>query len=164
MKNNFTATLMEKKVINYFIQEAFLNKNYIELDHSFQQKGLVRGKPELWKNIYGSIRGQLRINPNDLEGYSITPSWVRNVFKEYRQSDYHDCWEPNGMNLESIPHLVKETTQHCTKEILAYSNDNCKTLHAIPCQGETKDFIRGYLKAVNAENIYRITIEKWLEQ
>lgn len=177
-KNNFKANPLEVKVLNYIIKETIAGKDFEDIDHSFVGYASIRGKADLWKNFMGQVRRQLRTNPNDIDGFSIVPIWVREVYQLYRQSDYHDCWQPGKVNLESLETLehdvLKVTPPEEPKRELAIQDirkEVCigfKTLEddmnykisIVPYTDKSKDFYVGYLKAKHAKKVYKITLEE----
>jgi hypothetical protein len=175
-RNSFRANPLEVKVLNYIIKETLAGKDFDEIDHSYVGYATVRGKADMWKGFMGQIRKQLQVNPNDIDGYSIVPIWVREVYQLYRQSDYHDCWQPGKMNLESVETLehdvikveppkpeVEPINQVLKDFYIGFKtledDANCK-ISIIPFKDKSKDFYVGYLKAKYAKKIYKITLEE----
>lgn len=172
---SYDANPLEIKVLNYIIKETLKGKTFDEIDTSFVGCTSVRGKAQLWQAIMGQIRKQLQLNPNDIDGFSVTPKWVRNVYQAYRQSDYHDCWQPGKINLESVENLEKDVIrvvepiieEHPIKEIkqvyIGYRTFEDKAnqkISIIPFMEKSEDFYKGYLKAKHAKEVFRITLEE----
>lgn len=152
---------MDKKVVNYLIYNLLQGNSFNDIDLGFLDDERVRGTRELWRTIYGTIKAQLSLNPNDIDGYSITPIWVRKIYQEYRQTDYHDCWSSEKVNLESVPNMIQDVI-HVKKPddtfVYFYSPNEGKTLHRLPHANESVDFIKGYLVGVNATHLYKVKI------
>ena len=168
MTSKFKANQLEIKVINYLINSILKKTPFDELDLSFLDNPSIRGTRELCRTIYGTIRAQLALNPNDIDGFSIIPLWVRKVYQAYRQTDYHDCWQPNAPNFESIPNMVKDiiSVQDPVEKVATrkygawyYSSDNGNTLHLFPFYNESDDFKKGFLSGVKAKKLFYMAME-----
>ena len=158
-----TISCLEIKATNFLIYNAIREVNLNDVDWSFVKS--VQGTLALWRTVYSSIRSQLKLNPNDVDGFSITPRWVRKIYQEYRNSDYHDMWNPKGTNLETVPNTIKDIISVNQEgnlhniELLAYSVEDNFTLHVISKKA-TGEYLRGYLDAVKADKVYKITLEE----
>lgn len=159
MKTSFEANPIETKVINYIIKELVSGRNARDLDYSFLDNISVRGTRHLWVTIVGSIKNQLALNPEDKDGFSVVPRWVRNVYVRYRNSVYHDCWVPGELNLETVPNRqeVEQETRlaYATVEDLAIGK-----ISLIPYTDKPPEFYSGYLKGVGAKKFYKVTLEE----
>lgn len=175
MRNkSFKANPLEKKVLNYIIKEVLKGKTFDEIDKSFVGYASVRGKAQLWQSIMGQIRKQIQLNPNDIDGFSITPLWVREIYQAYRQTDYHDCWNPGKVNLETVENLEKDiikviapptkrTPKPAAQVCIGFKtleDEASSKISIVPFEGKSKDFYKGYLKAKKAKKVFRITLEE----
>lgn len=164
MRNEFRANNVEKAVINYLIESVLAGETFHKIDKSFLDNVAVRGNPSLWCGIMGSIRGQLAVNPNDKEGFSITPKWAREVYSDYWKTNNPVVWHPGELNLES---LNSDATAPNRKEVIpkkwyAYSTkeDMPEVIRLFPIKDEGLNYYRGFLRAVKAKKWYRVTLEE----
>lgn len=165
-RNEFTP--YEVSVVNYLIHIAENNPglDWHQIDTTFLDSYMIRGGEPLWKTTYYTVRKQLRANPMDINGYSITPKWLKELFVEYRQGLNKDLWTPNNMCLETTGKIKREDIaiqEDKPKKIykweFAYStNDNILHVVKFP-EDATDDYIDGFLKGAGATKLYKIVKE-----
>lgn len=155
------ASEFETMVINYLITQALEGNQWNKIDKSFIKYPSIKGSLPHWGVVYGTIYHQVRLNPDDVNGYSITPKWVRDVYIEYKKSSKHRIWKPNEYHLESLYEEVnQEANTKTSSDLIGWSarGDN-RTINILDIDG-TPDFKRGYLKAMGAYKLYRIKKEE----
>lgn len=164
MKVDFRANFVERAVIFYLIEAARDGATFQSLNKDFLLNPLVRGTTGLWQNIMGSIRGQLSVSPDDKQGFSITPKWVREVYCDYWKTPNPHTDYPNKINLEGLnktecefnrkENIPKKCFGYCTKQ------DMPEIIRLFPIKDEGLSYYRGFLKAAKAKKWYRVTLEE----
>lgn len=161
------ANDIEKLVINYLIKNAIEGKAWNELDKTFLNCKGITGALQHWATVYSSIYKQLELNPKDKNGYSITPTWIREVYTEFRKNKANECWKPNELGLASMvettktkPTVPEKKVKPKNEDIIAWTvrGDN-RTLNILDIEGSS-EFKKGYLKAKNAFKVFRIKKEE----
>lgn len=155
---------VEVMVMNYLINQAIKKKPWDEIDKSFVEYPSVKCSLANWRLAYSNVYHQLVLNPNDTNGYSITPKWVKDIYVEYRNSSKHKLWKPNEHKLESLyeisvgepePNNCKDEVTTTTEEIIGWSAEDSSIINILTIIGNS-DFKKGYLTALGAKKLYRI--------
>lgn len=127
MSIDFSANATEKAVVCYLIDAVRAGKSFRAIDKSFLNHPDVRGNRAFWCTIMGSIRGQLNTSPESIEGYSITPPWVRDVYKEYWTNPEIFSWCTTASQKPTMPDKLF---------YYGYTSDNANQLTLVPCVAE----------------------------